>query len=279
MKGSRTFKDRVFVLTTLPYRDSDLIVNFLSQENGKLTAVIYGGKRIGKSSSFLFQPGDFIELEFQKSETKEFIAVLNSFGLSLLVLDKFPYSRFLFHTYLIEIISKISKPELPSDQLFEILKANIVVEWNNTSSLSFIFWAIWKVIEAGGYEIDFSACSCCLRHTWQLNQQNLPVFRKMTYHLHEDIGRIVCADCSKVSTVPLTITPAMLKILWLVQRSVTFEQHLVSLPQELVWSLIKAMNGYLLRCFEISPNSLDPFMHMITSVYPLKPLKTGTQQS
>jgi DNA repair protein RecO len=265
MKGSNSIKDRVFVLTSVPYRDSDLIVNFLSRESGKMTAVIYGGKKIGKSSSFLFQPGDYIELEYQKSETRDFITVLNSFGLDLMVLDKLPYRRFLFHIYLIEIVSIISKPELQSNELFELLAANINLTWHESTNLPFILWTIWKLIESGGYEIDFSICSQCLKHTWQINQFDHPVFRKQTYQLQEDKGRIICAGCSEFSLPFMQISPSMLKILWLAKRSDTFDQTLESLPQEIVKPLIKILNGYLLKCFEIKPKSLESFIVMIDS--------------
>ena len=259
-------KDRVFVLSSVPYRGSDLVVNFLSNESGKLAAVLYGGKKLNKSSTFLFQPGDLIELEYEKSENKEFIKVINSNGYSLLKIDQFPYQRFLFHTYLLEISSRISKPELAAFEIYALLLENNRLTWNDTNKVAFMAWSLWKIIQSGGYQVDFSHCSTCQKVTWLMNDSGNPSFRKQEYRLDIQTGNIECRDCVELAKEQFFLNSYMIKILWLYSQANGFSKPLSTLPTNTLLPLIKLLNSYLLRCYEINPKSLGLFLQMIEAI-------------
>lgn len=259
-------KDRVFVLSSVPYRGSDLVVNFLSNESGKLAAVLYGGKKLNKSSTFLFQPGDLVELEYEKSENKEFIKVFNSNGYSLLKIDQFPYQRFLFHTYLLEISSRISKPELAAFEIYALLLENNLLKWDDSNKVAFIAWSLWKIIQSGGYQIDFSHCSKCLKVTWRENHSGSLSFRKQQYSLDIQTGNIECGDCFDFAKDPNVLNSSMIKILWLYSQTNEFSESPSTLPTNTLLPLIKILNRYLLRCYEINPKSLDLFQQMIETI-------------
>ncbi len=259
-------KDKVFVLSSVPYRGSDLVVNFLSGESGKLAAVLYGGKKLNKSSTFLYQPGDLIELEYEKSENKEFIKVYSSNGYSLLKIDQFPYQRFLFHTYLLEISSRISKPELAALEIYELLLENNRFKWGDATKVAFIAWSMWKIIQSGGYQVDFSHCTNCSKVTWRENNSGNLSFRKQRYRLDIQTGNIECGDCFDFTNDPNLLDSSMIKILWLYSQTNEFKNSPSSLPTSTLLPLIKVLNRYLLRCYEINPKSLGLFLQMIESI-------------
>ncbi len=252
-----SFKENVFVLTTIPYRDADLIVNFLSKENGKLSAVIYRGRKLGKSSSFLYHPGDLIEIEYQKFENREFIRIANTIGVNLLRVDQFSYDQFVIHSYLIEIISKISKPALPAEDIFELLLMLSHVTWTARNRYPLLLWAIWTFIRWGGYQIDFSNCSQCMQSSWKTKENHEPAFRKQTYSLLLETGRLVCRSCHTSPGKAHTVSSAMIKILWLFTGCQAYDELFSEFPSETVKELTQLLNNYMLHCFELTPKSLE----------------------
>ncbi len=255
-----TIKEKVFLLSATPYRDSDLVVNFLSVFHGKLSAVIYGGKKIGKKSSFSYHAGDYLEIEIRTQESKDFVQIINTAGLLLLDLEKFPYNRFLFHSYLLELVGRIAQPGNPAEELHEILLINNQLDWIPKESSRFIGWALWQIIKHGGYGIDFHSCAECSRETWQTGKQLEPIFRKESYQLLENSGNLVCGKCRPFDEKDGTLSSAMIKILWLFDSAPDFLQIAPKFPKEIIDPLVLFLNRYLLRCFEIRPKSLSMFL-------------------
>jgi DNA repair protein RecO len=259
-----TFKDLVYILTTVPYRDADYIVNLLSRENGKISAVIYGGRKIGKPSSFPFHAGDLVEMEYKKNENREFVTVVNVSGTSGKP-DDFSYEQFVFHSYLIEILGKISRPGLPSDDLFDILGNYNTYLSKGALNLSFISWVLWQLIKSSGYQIDYSVCSSCHQETWKIIGKESPSFRKQVYYLLPETGNIICKDCRDFSISSYEILPAMLKIIWLFETSSDYGKVFDDLPSAYMAPLAVILNQYMLNRFEISPKSLSSFKELLDS--------------
>lgn len=256
-------KDLVFVLTIVPYRDSDLIVNFLSRSEGKMSAVIYGGRNLKRSSRFPFQSGDLIELEYQKVENREFITVKNAIGSTILSYEQFSYHRFIIHTYLIELIYRIAKPGLQARPLFDILSANLALHWQEEQPFAFITWAVWQLIEAGGYRIDYTGCEKCGQSSMKLKGTSEPSFRKQSYRLSAYSGSICCGNCEQSGEEMQTISPAMIKMMWLFADQDGYTEKLANLPEDQLIPLLKVLNSYLLSSFDINPRSLDSFLQLV----------------
>lgn len=259
------FKDQVYVLTIVPYRDSDLIINFLSRRNGKLAAVVYGGRKIAKSTSFPFQPGELIEMEYKKTENRDFVNILNTSGKKGFSSEQFAYERFVFHSYLIEIVSRISKPGLPSDEFFDLLDEYQHHNWKSETQFSIIVWVLWNILKSGGYQLDISCCHQCDKSSWKMNPDQKPVFRKQEYYLDYDSGAIICKDCYQVSYQTGTLSAAMLKIIWLFESADSYLDSFDDLPSEFTKSLARLLNSYLVKRFEISPKSLSAFSGILNS--------------
>ncbi|MCP4755640.1 MAG: hypothetical protein GY866_32655 [Proteobacteria bacterium] len=256
----KTTKETVFLLSAFPYRDSDLVANFLSPSNGKLSAVIHRGRKIGKTSSFTFQPGDHLEIEYGTWENRDFIKILNTSALRLLKLDAFPYDRFLFHSYLLELIVRISRPGNPAQELVDILAVNNRLEWSGEQKTKFMAWSFWRIVGHGGYGLDYHICAKCQNRTWQTDPQQNSVFRKETYQLHHEGGRLVCGICEPAMKKGRILSPAMIKVLWLFDAISDFDRIQQRIPEDTLKPLISILNDYLLHSFEISPKSLELFL-------------------
>ena len=255
-------KDKVFLLTKIPYKDTDLVVNLLSSTEGKLSAIIYGGRKIGSPSSFTYHPGDLLELEYRVRENRDFIHILNIQSIAVHDINAFSYHRFLFHSYLLEIISKITQPGNPGAELFNTLLANLQLNWAS-NEIRNICWIIWQIIKFGGYEIDFQTCSRCNRDIWRLLESGDVVLRKARYQLYKSSGRLVCDQCQPFPNEALIVSTAMIKILWMFENSQDIGIVSEPIPDFYLIRLIKFLNHHLLRSFELTPKSLPLFLSIL----------------
>lgn len=262
----KTVKESIFLLTSTPYRDSDLVVNLLSAVNGKLSAVIYKGRKIGTAGSFLFQPGDLLDVEYQIRENNDFIRVINIAGNCTLNTADFSYDRFLFHSYLMELISRISQPGDHAADLHAILMENNQLKWIKADSLFLIGRYIWLLAHHGGYGVDYHNCINCLQSSWQYNETHDAVFRKEQYRFQTDSGTLLCSRCVPVVEQEDLITPAMLKVMWLMENHEKEGGPVPSVPAPVMIDVIKCLNRYLLQRYELRLKSLPLFLDSLTKL-------------
>jgi recombinational DNA repair protein (RecF pathway) len=238
-------------------------VNLLSSKNGKLSAVIYNGRKIGKTSSFLYQPGDLLDVEYQVKESADFVRIIKISGNSTLQAQDFTYKRFLFHSYLLEVISKISHPGNPSIELFETLADNNRCSWASNKTLFFMGCLIWQLIQGSGFNIDYHACISCRRQTWRVDNDKGAVFRKENYRFHHNSEAMVCHTCIPITDAQEVITPAMLKVIWILDNTSNNHASSADIPDTIMADVIKCINQYLLQRYEIRPKSLPLFINSL----------------
>ena len=248
--------------SSTPYRSADLIVSFLSEDFGKMTSVIYGGKKVGKSSSFGCQVGDRLQLDCQKFENKEFIKV-NSLSL-LKHNDKISadYHHYLFHCYLHEMTNRMAHPEHPERNLFGILDIYQNFDWDSERSNNLIVLLMWKIIVHSGLGIQYSSCSGCGKQTF-LNKGKTTVFRKESYLLFPNSGELRCSACSGLQLTGETFTGGMVKLLWLMDRDISSFLENSKIPKEILVQLIVIFCGYLTEVLGGDLRSKDLFLHSL----------------
>jgi len=248
----KTVKENVFLISSTPYRDSDIISNFLSEHFGRLSAIIYGGRKIGKSSSFTFNPGDYLEIEFTIQESKDFIKILNTSAIKLIDIHAFTYKQFLSHTYILELVSKLTKPGNPSPEIYNLMLEKISLELTPESALVFIGWILWNIVNQGGYQIDFSCCSQCSIETWRASNTGDISYRKATYQFIEKRGNLECNNCQKNLAPDTSVSSSMIKVFWLYERMNThFDPH-QRIPDPVMQSVIFLLNKYICLTFEMT---------------------------
>ncbi|MDH5561101.1 MAG: DNA repair protein RecO [Deltaproteobacteria bacterium] len=262
----RTVKESVFVVTSIPYKESDLIVNFLSRTNGKITSRILRGRRTGKDSSFLYQPGDLIEIEYQKKQTDDFVRVLNTQHLKLLKSRDFSYERFIFQGFILELIQKTSQPYDEAPELFDILIENLSLKWIDSEKFRFIAWSLWKVIRHGGFGINIHQCAKCGLKSWRLDSNSRVQFRKDKYQLHRSDGSVLCENCHIENKKASILMPTEIKVLWLMEQFPEFTSLDPDIPAEILLNLIPVLNDYLIGCFELRLKSQPLFLSTFLSI-------------
>lgn len=264
-------KERVFLIYTTAYRDYDLIATFLSVERGKLQAMIYGARRPRSKNSFSSQIGDFVELEYEEKSNKSMVQVLTLFPVRQNNFDGFSYPRFLFHSYLHELVWKLVHPDDPAPILYNLLlEYHQFPEKEEQGLLRFITWSIGKFLTHAGVCPNYNECLQCREATLKWQGGVEPSFRKNIYFFSSEKGGMICKRCSGKEQYYITggkiFTPAMIKTLWLMDYHTSIRNFPLEIPTEVLVPLIKALNVFLLEQFHINPKSLSLFLSSLPSI-------------
>jgi len=259
----KQIKEPLFLLSLVPFREADLVVNLLSRHHGRLAATLYRGRHLGKQCSFPYHPGDLLEAEYQLQEGRDFIRVIDTVAVHLLNPKDFTYARFLYHSYLLELIKSLSQPGNPAEDLFRILETNHQARWHEDRCLALMGWSLWQLVKYGGYQIDYHQCRQCGKITWKAGENGLPAFRKGSYDFQLDSGGLVCEGCYSDAVLGERLTPAMIKACWLLDEAAEFSQLTAEVPPTILKPLLGLFNRYLLDRFELSPRSLPFFLSLL----------------
>ena len=245
-------KESVFILSNTPYRDSDLIVTLLSPNYGLLSATIYGGKKIGKQTSFPFHLGDYIDIDFQIQERNEFIKIFSSQKIVLLDVERFSYLHFLFHCYFLETIRQIAKPGNPAGELTSLLSDYVNINWQNQYEINQMVYFTDKLIKNIGFGINYDHCLSCFQPTWKLDN-NKSIFRKKQYYLDVFESGLICQSC--VSNAAIPVSSAMIKLFWLLDENP--QDIFKTIPVEIMISIVEIQHQYLTQTLEIKIKSAE----------------------
>ncbi len=112
-----------YVLRTYPFRESDLIVNFFTRDQGKLRGVAYRARKPKSSFGSGLERLSLVNLSYSQKETRELV---NLNGCDLLqsqfdLLDDFEASVAL--DYVAEVSDHLLPPHEPNERFFRLLTA------------------------------------------------------------------------------------------------------------------------------------------------------------
>lgn len=182
-------KENAFVLRLVPYKERDLIIEFFGENTGRFSAVLYRAR--GPKESFLFQPGDQLEVEYQRRENQDLAKLETSVAVKLNRGDKLSYLQFVSLSFLLELYLKIVEPEVGSNGLFDLMVGVQSLGLDQGKPLLALLYALVQLSQFSGFGFDLGACCHCGKQTFQPG--NLPKYRKQTYQLQ--LTGLVCADC------------------------------------------------------------------------------------
>lgn len=133
-------KEKVIILNTHTYSDSDLIIKAINSEGALLSFIAKGAKRSKKRfPGGVLEPTHFIDCVYKESKREGGLAFLNEANL----LDGFPgirddYDKIEFAMYVLKTIEKISQEgECGSESLFNII-GNTLKAVETTENIKFL---------------------------------------------------------------------------------------------------------------------------------------------
>lgn len=148
------------VLSAMPYKEKDKLIQLFSVELGKITAILKGVSSPKAKLKFAGQP--FCFGRFELTLAKDFYIVK---GVELI--DSFyeitsDYDNFSFASSMLEVCSCILKPNMIADSLFiGLVKSLQNLVYNNISAKMTTLKFFMFALEIIGYGLNFTVCDNC----------------------------------------------------------------------------------------------------------------------
>lgn len=192
---SELLKTEAIVLRKLDYGDSSRIIQFFSEEFGKLPAIIKGARSPKSKFGLVFDSFNYVQIVFYKKESRDIqlvkdVDLLNHFGNIKEDLDRIQYA-----SAIVELLSNLLTENEAHKKLFKgSVKAFELL--NNPDRDPKLFFAKYFIffIKEIGYAISIDVCSQC----GSLINSDQPV------GFNYDSG-IICSECKSDRLVHLEL--------------------------------------------------------------------------
>ncbi|MDX2469501.1 MAG: DNA repair protein RecO C-terminal domain-containing protein [SAR324 cluster bacterium] len=220
----RQIKEPLLLLTKYSYGEADWICHFLSREEGIVSAKLASGQKMGKASTFGYQGGELLEVEYLLEEGKDFIKISNHKGLRSFDPEKLDYDSYLGLSFLLELTHKFGHRGIEPQGLFNLIQNKLSQPWAGEQVPLILVQCLWEFIELSGIGFSLSHCDHCHRENFIKDDEDIK-FRKSSYNLRDSEGTLWCQKCSG----PGPIDSSLLKALWMLSE----KQPLNAIPKEL----------------------------------------------
>ncbi len=159
---SAIIKSKAFVLNKLDYGDSSKIVNFYSENFGRVAGIIKGARsaksKIGKAVDIL----NFVELVFYRKENRDIQVVTQADLISHFPNIKLDLEKLKYSSAVIELVLKLTVENDPHKRLFNGIERilNRMDSEDTSPMLLFTFFFKFFLSEIG-YGLETDSCTEC----------------------------------------------------------------------------------------------------------------------
>ena len=159
---SSIIKSRAFVLNKLDYGDTSKIVNFYSEEFGRVAGIIKGARsaksKLGKAVDIL----NFVEIVFYKKENRDIQVVTQADLISHYPNIKLDLEKLKYSSAIVELVLKLTVENDPHKRLFNGIERilNRMDSEETAPILLFAFFYKFFLSEIG-YGLETDNCSEC----------------------------------------------------------------------------------------------------------------------
>jgi DNA repair protein RecO (recombination protein O) len=205
MTARETLKTAAFVLRTLPYSESDLIVSFYSRDFGKIKGIAKGAKRSKKRFANVFEPFSLTSAIFSR-KNRDTLALIEACD----VTEHFDTIRrdmgkTLIASYFIDLVDQFSPEGKANEKVFQLLEDFLAVLNRKSPSEVFVRFFELRLLAAAGFEPVIEHCIIC----------KTPVTNGNLYYFHAHEGGIKCSACSKTKNYEQPISTGTIRTLLL----------------------------------------------------------------
>ena len=223
MSSRESHKTDGFVLKSLNYGESDLIITFFSREHGKLKGIAKGAKRSKKRFANVFEPFCLSRIIFTR-KSRDMLALIESCE----VVDHYALIRqdlekTLTASYFIDLADHFSPEGKPNEQLFELLADYLALLTRENISDAIIRFFEMRLLKVAGFEPALTACVRC----------KTPVTNGTSYYFFPQEGGITCASCARPQRYDQAVSAGTIRTLLLGREMDIDKMKLVCLPSSL----------------------------------------------
>jgi len=229
------FVTEAVVLRSRPFGESDRIVSFFTESQGKVTGIAKGAKRSRKRFVNTLEPFSLVNLRFQDRPHTS-LAFVHACDLVRPFKDLSASLEKIAHaSYLVEIMDGLTSEREENRALFEHLREGLVMLEEKGASLSYLTFFELKLLKLAGYQPMLERCRRCERG-WREGFQ-------VPWRFSPRDGGILCGSCSTLRKEALPLSVEALDLLTGLQRAKDFLPPYPSVPAP----LLKESRSVLLR--------------------------------
>ncbi len=205
MSARETHKISGFVLKSLSYGESDLIVTFFSHEFGKINGIAKGAKKSRKRFANVFEPFSLTSMIFSRKSRDtlaliESCEIINHFALIRQDLEKT-----LIASYFIDLADHFSPEGKSNENLFILLADFLDSLTREKASDAVIRFFEMRLLKISGFEPALGACVRC----------KTPVTNGGKYFFYPQEGGITCAACARPQRYDQSVSAGAIRTLLL----------------------------------------------------------------
>ncbi len=147
----KDIEQRAFLLHSRPYRENQLLVDLLTENDGKIGAVIYSGKTAKSNKKSILQPFSPLLIAYKGKSNLKSLTMVESAGKSLLLTGRFLFSAFYVNELLVRLLPELISCEPLYKQYVMTLRALEAKEFIEPSLRKFEL----ALLEELGIALDF----------------------------------------------------------------------------------------------------------------------------
>jgi DNA repair protein RecO (recombination protein O) len=187
MSARESHKTAGFVLKSLSYGESDLIVTLYSRDFGKIKGIAKGAKRSKKRFANVFEPFSLTNIIFSQ-KNRDALAFIESCD----IIDHYAAIRqdlekTLIASYFIDLADHFSAEGKHNENLFLLLMDFLTILTRENISDTAIRFFEMRLLKIAGFEPALTACVRC----------KTPVVNGASYYFYPREGGIQCAACAR----------------------------------------------------------------------------------
>ncbi|MHB8138867.1 MAG: DNA repair protein RecO [Smithellaceae bacterium] len=248
MSARESHKTTGFVLKSLSYGESDLIVTFYSREFGKVNGIAKGAKRSKKRFANVFEPFSMTNIIFSR-KNRDALAFIESCDIidhySLIRQD---LEKTLTASYFIDLTDHFSSEGKANENLFSLLADFLALLTRENVSDTAIRFFEMRLLKITGFEPALTACVRC----------KTPVANGGTYYFFPKEGGIFCAACARPERYDQRVSAGTVRTLLLGKdmemgkmKMVCFSESLASESRNILCSFISYVLGKEVKSLKV----------------------------
>ena len=237
------------VLKTMDFKENDSILTFLTPEAGKIAGVLHGGKSTRSGNSAKTELFVTNHIEFSIKTGTELVRIRKCELLASPAQIRQNYSKFLYASYLSELLLFCEIPVVESEDYFYLFKRTIsqLSEFYNSEEIKLNFEV--QLLKLLGISPSLNSCIVCEKLLWKPNSGELMSAKySIPYQFDSMQGGIRCPDCCINSTYTVALHPGSLSFLYNSQSG-RKNRFKIKPTQNNLKELDQALNLYFIHFF------------------------------
>ena len=235
MGARESFKTTGFVLRSLHYGESDLIVTFYSHEFGKLQGIAKGAKNSKKRFANVFEPFSLTNIIFTR-KNRDMLAFIESCDIinhySTIRQD---LEKTLIASYYIDLADHFSPEGKKNEDVFQLLQDFLQMLGTQKSSEAAVRFFEIRLLKLAGFEPELKHCITC----------KTPVTNGNSYFFYAGEGGIKCGVCANPQRYEDSISAGTVRTLLLGREMDMDKIKLIALSASLAKESRSMLTGFI----------------------------------